>query len=55
MKYMKADKSKRIYNELLEVIDASDVLCEILDARDPLDNKMLIFRKFYREKCLHKF
>ena len=25
IKYMKADKSKRIYNELLEVIDALDV------------------------------
>ena len=35
MKFMKAGQSKRIYSELLKVIDALNVLCEVLDSRDP--------------------
>ena len=46
---MKAEKSKRIYNELLEVIDASDVLCEILDARDPLDTRFSYLKNFIKK------
>ena len=49
MKYMKADQSKRIYNELLKVIDASDVLCEILDARDPLDTRCSYLENFIKK------
>ena len=31
-----AGKSKRIWNELYKVIDSSDVILQVLDARDPL-------------------
>ena len=33
-----AGKSKRIWNELYKVIDSSDVILQVLDARDPLGN-----------------
>ena len=36
-----AGKSKRIWNELYKVIDSSDVILQVLDARDPLGNFML--------------
>jgi nuclear GTP-binding protein len=34
-KRMSAGQSKRIWDELHKVIDASDVLVQVLDARDP--------------------
>ena len=34
-----AGKSKRIWNELYKVIDSSDVVLQVLDARDPLGKK----------------
>ena len=54
MKYMKAGQSKRIYSELLKVIDASDVLCEILDARDPLGTRCAYLEYFIKKNCPHK-
>ena len=54
MKYMKAGQSKRIYSELLKVIDASDVLCEILDARDPLGTRCSYLENFVKKNCPHK-
>ena len=54
MKYMKAGQSKRIYNELLKVVDASDVLCEILDARDPLGTTCSYIENFIKKNCPHK-
>ena len=54
MKYMKAGQSKRIYSELLKVIDASDVLCEILDARDPLGTRCSYLEYFVKKNCPHK-
>ena len=54
MKYMKAGQSKRIYSELLKVIDASDVLCEILDARDPMGTRCSYLENFVRKNCPHK-
>ena len=35
-KRLTAGQSRRIWEELYKVIDASDVLCLVLDARDPL-------------------
>jgi nuclear GTP-binding protein len=32
---MEAGQSKRIWEELYKVIDSSDVICYVLDARDP--------------------
>ena len=54
MKFMKAGQSKRIYSELLKVIDASDVLCEILDARDPLGTRCSYLENFVKKNCPHK-
>ena len=54
MKYMKAGQSKRIYSELLKVIDASDVLCEILDARDPMGTRCTYLENFVQKNCPHK-
>ena len=54
MQYMKAGQSKRIYSELLKVIDASDVLCEILDARDPLGTRCSYLENFVKKNCPHK-
>ena len=34
-----AGKSKRIWNELYKVIDSSDVVLQVLDARDPLGKR----------------
>ena len=54
MKFMKAGQSKRIYGELLKVVDASDVLCEILDVRDPIGTTCSYVEKFVKENCPHK-
>ena len=51
MKYMNADQSKRIYNELLKVIDTSDVLCEILDTRDPLGTRCSNLESYIKKNC----
>ena len=37
---LKAGQSKRIWEELYKVVDASDILCIILDARDPLGTRV---------------
>ncbi|MCQ2818696.1 MAG: 50S ribosome-binding GTPase [archaeon] len=54
MKFMKAGQSKRIYGELLKVIDASDVILEILDSRDPAGTKCEYVENFIEKNCPHK-
>lgn len=54
MKYMKAGQSKRIYGELLKVIDASDVLCEVLDSRDPFGTRCRYIESYISKNCPHK-
>ena len=54
MKYMKAGQSKRIYNELLKVVDASDFLYEILEARNPLGTRCSYLENFIKKCCPHK-
>lgn len=34
-KYIKAGQSRRIWDELYKVLDSSDVVMQVLDARDP--------------------
>jgi len=34
-KYITAGQSKRIWDELYKVLDSSDVVMQVLDARDP--------------------
>ncbi|CAB3238047.1 unnamed protein product [Arctia plantaginis] len=49
-----AGMSKRIWNELYKVIDSSDVLLQILDARDPMGTRSPYVEKFLREEKRHK-
>lgn len=49
-----AGMSRRIWNELYKVIDSSDVLLQILDARDPMGTRSPYIEKFLREEKPHK-
>ena len=37
--FLTAGQSKRIYNELYKVLDSSDVVIQVLDARDPMGTR----------------
>ena len=47
-------QSKRIWNELYKVIDSSDVVIHVLDARDPLGTRCRSVEKYMREEAPHK-
>lgn len=47
-------QSKRIWNELYKVIDSSDVVIHVLDARDPEGTRCASVEKYIREECPHK-
>lgn len=47
-------QSKRIWNELYKVIDSSDVVIHVLDARDPLGTRCRSVEKYLREEAPHK-
>ncbi|KAL8692740.1 MAG: hypothetical protein Q9218_002299 [Villophora microphyllina] len=47
-------QSKRIWNELYKVIDSSDVVIHVLDARDPLGTRCHSVEKYIREEASHK-
>ncbi|GAB7358503.1 hypothetical protein MBLNU230_g2566t1 [Neophaeotheca triangularis] len=47
-------QSKRIWNELYKVIDSSDVIVHVLDARDPLGTRCRSVEKYMREEAPHK-
>ncbi|XP_064536716.1 uncharacterized protein Ns2 [Drosophila montana] len=49
-----AGQSKRIWNELHKVVDASDVLLQVLDARDPLGTRSKYIEEFLRKEKPHK-
>lgn len=49
-----AGMSRRIWNELYKVIDSSDVLLQVLDARDPMGTRSPHVEKFLREEKRHK-
>jgi nuclear GTP-binding protein len=46
--------SKRIWNELYKVIDSSDVILHILDARDPDGTRCRSVEKYIRTEAPHK-
>ncbi|KAK8813193.1 hypothetical protein WA158_002785 [Blastocystis sp. Blastoise] len=48
--YLNAGQSKRIWNELYKVLDCSDVVIQVLDARDPMGT-----RCYHVEQHLQKF
>ncbi|KAJ4129375.1 GTPase required for pre-60S ribosomal subunit nuclear export and maturation [Fusarium equiseti] len=47
-------QSKRIWNELYKVIDSSDVVIHVLDARDPVGTRCLSVEKYLKEEAPHK-
>lgn len=47
-------QSKRIWNELYKVIDSSDVVIHVLDARDPEGTRCRSIEKYIREEASHK-
>jgi len=51
---MAAGQSKRIWNELYKVIDSSDVVLQVLDARDPLGTRSPHIENFLRTEKPHK-
>lgn len=46
--------SKRIWNELYKVIDSSDVILHVLDARDPNGTRCRSVEKYIRTEAPHK-
>ncbi|CCJ30027.1 unnamed protein product [Pneumocystis jirovecii] len=47
-------KSKRIWNELYKVIDSSDVVVQLLDARNPLGTRCKHVEQYLRKEKPHK-
>ncbi|KAL3503239.1 hypothetical protein ACH5RR_037688 [Cinchona calisaya] len=47
-------QSKRIWGELYKVIDSSDVVIQVLDARDPQGTRCYHWEKHLKEHCKHK-
>lgn len=52
--FMKAGQSKRIWNELYKVIDSSDVVIQVLDARDPMGTRSKLVEKYLHTETPHK-
>ncbi|KAI8821630.1 NUC091 domain-containing protein [Fimicolochytrium jonesii] len=52
--FLRAGQSKRIWNELYKVLDSSDVVIHVLDARDPIGTRCKNVEKFMREEAKHK-
>ena len=51
---MKAGLSKRIWGELYKVIDSSDVIIQVLDARDPMGTRCKQVEAYLRKEKCHK-
>ncbi|CAI5523224.1 unnamed protein product [Closterium sp. Naga37s-1] len=47
-------QSRRIWGELFKVLDSSDVVVQVLDARDPLGTRCTYLERHLRDKCPHK-
>ncbi|KAJ2449073.1 GTPase required for pre-60S ribosomal subunit nuclear export and maturation [Coemansia sp. RSA 2336] len=52
--YFGAGTSKRIWNELYKVIDSSDVVLHVLDARDPEGTRCRHVEKYLKAEAPHK-
>jgi len=50
----KKGQSDRIKGELYKVIDSSDVLIQVLDARDPIGTRSYHVEKYLQTQCAHK-
>ncbi|XP_043483154.1 nucleolar GTP-binding protein 2 [Leptopilina heterotoma] len=51
---MGAGQSRRIWNELYKVIDSSDVVLQVLDARDPMGTRSPPVEKYMKTEKSHK-
>eukprot|EP00057_Strongylocentrotus_purpuratus_P009246 XP_011663720.1 PREDICTED: nucleolar GTP-binding protein 2 isoform X1 [Strongylocentrotus purpuratus] len=49
-----AGQSKRIWNELYKVIDSSDVVVQVLDARDPMGTRSKYIENYLKKEKPHK-
>lgn len=49
-----AGQSRRIWNELYKVVDSSDVLLQVLDARDPIGTRSKYIEEFLKKEKSHK-
>lgn len=50
----KAGQSKRVWGELYKVIDSSDVVIQVLDARDPLGTRCYQIERYMKKEKPHK-
>jgi len=48
--WFKAGQSKRVWNELYKVIDSSDVIINVLDARDPMGTRCKHVEKYLKKE-----
>lgn len=53
-KRMSAGQSRRIWDELHKVLDSSDVIVQVLDARDPEGTRSRAIEDFIKRNCPHK-
>ena len=53
-KRMEAGQSKRIWEELYKVIDSSDVLIQVIDARDPMGTRVRHVEDHLKKNCPNK-
>ena len=51
---LEAGTSKRIWEELYKVIDSSDVIVEVIDARDPLGTRCKHVEDHLKKNCPNK-
>ena len=52
--FLTAGQSKRIYNELYKVLDSSDVVIQVLDARDPMGTRSKQVEDYMKKNMRHK-
>ncbi|VDD96360.1 unnamed protein product, partial [Enterobius vermicularis] len=50
----RAGQSNRVWGELYKVLDSSDVVAEVIDARDPMGTRCLHVERFLRKEKPHK-
>ena len=53
-KRMEAGQSKRIWEELYKVLDSSDVVVQVLDARDPMGTRTKHVEDHMKKNCPYK-
>jgi len=53
-KRLLAGQSRRIWEELYKVIDASDVILQIIDARDPMGTRCKHLEEHIKKNCPQK-